>query len=332
MTDDPIVNSVFPELLVLRDSRLEKILQTKPEGMSIEQFYEVILKDLLYKETARDHLISPEKTIIGRVTNTLKTIKSYDNFSNLQLQVYLNEGGNEILLASEPNGLKDKLDGDNLMSFPLDNLGNLVIKSKGILPPYEELLLKSFANTLRLHIENASEYEKNQRAAMLDGLTGLYNGAAFKDSLEREISSELETSTKGLALIMLDLDNFKSYNDLISYTAGDDVLKEVAYLLKKVFTRKRDLICRSGIGDEFAIIMPRTRLENAIDKAESIRNTIYNTYFKGEETAGKITVSGGVSHTCYGFTSENLLESTIKALHKAKDSKNKIVQYKPEYK
>ena len=96
-----------------------------------------------------------------------------------------------------------------------------------------------------------------------------------------------------------------------------------------MLTRKRDVVCRSGIGDEFGIILPRTKFENAIEKAESIRHLIDNTHFNGEEIAGKLTISGGVCHTSYAPDSKKLYERTDKALYVAKQTKNKIVPYHP---
>lgn len=280
----------------------------------------------------REALVSREKTIEGRTRNTLGIMASTPHFSGSKMQVYLSEGSTSRLIAQEPNELEKQLEEDTkrVLKLELDGFGKLLIEPTQKLNDYELFLLKQYVDTLTLHIENATDYEKNQRAAMFDSLTGLYNAGYFQDQLEREVNSELEKGEKGLSLILLDLDGFKNYNDKFSsHTIGDQVLKEIAYILKSMLTRKRDVVCRSGIGDEFGIILPRTKFENAIEKAESIRHLIDNTHFNGEEIAGKLTISGGVCHTSYAPDSKKLYERTDKALYVAKQTKNKIVPYHP---
>lgn len=291
----------------LVEQNLKSLLKLKPNNMSKEAFLTMIVSDQIYSLMLREALVSREKTIEGRTRNTLGIMASTPHFSGSKMQVYLSEGSTSRLIAQEPNELEKQLEEDTkrVLKLELDGFGKLLIEPTQKLNDYELFLLKQYVDTLT-------------------------NAGYFQDQLEREVNSELEKGEKGLSLILLDLDGFKNYNDKFSsHTIGDQVLKEIAYILKSMLTRKRDVVCRSGIGDEFGIILPRTKFENAIEKAESIRHLIDNTHFNGEEIAGKLTISGGVCHTSYAPDSKKLYERTDKALYVAKQTKNKIVPYHP---
>ena len=109
-------------------------------------------------------------------------------------------------------------------------------------------------------IENALRYREARRLADLDALTGLHNRRYFHETLEREVARAHRYGAQ-LALIVLDVDDFKAINEQIGHLAGDGVLAEAAERIRSV-VRPADVACRVG-GDEFAIILPESGLAQA---------------------------------------------------------------------
>lgn len=176
-------------------------------------------------------------------------------------------------------------------------------------------------------IEN-EHIRKLEGFANKDGLTGLYNHRFFYDALDG-IMKVCEKENKPVAMMFMDIDYFKNYNDLYGHQKGDEVLKSIGLILRNRF-RKDDIVARYG-GEEFAIILPNTSEVDATQLAEELRSKIEKTYFHGEENQpnGKLTVSIGVS--IYPDKAKNAIElfkSADDALYRAKFfEKNKVETY-----
>ena len=165
--------------------------------------------------------------------------------------------------------------------------------------------------------------KKLKRDAITDGLTGLYNHKYFKDSLEKEIERS-ERYKSHLSLLMIDVDNFKRYNDTHGHPEGDGLLQEIATIIKKN-TRKVDLVARYG-GEEFAVLMPSTprTLRARIKSLETIGERLLNAVRNANH--GTVTISIGAA--TYPKDTD-LLRCADKALYKAKDTdKDKLVIYR----
>ncbi len=169
-------------------------------------------------------------------------------------------------------------------------------------------------------------YSEVEFLSITDGLTGLFNRRYFEHNLEREFL-RAKRYKNNLSMAMLDIDFFKSVNDTYGHQYGDYVLKEVANLLKNSF-RKTDMLYRYG-GEELAIIMPETSLENAVIPAERLREKIsrYEFIYNGIKT--KLTVSLGVSSMNLNMDSQkDIVKFSDNALYNAKNSgRNKVVIY-----
>ncbi|MBA3433822.1 MAG: diguanylate cyclase, partial [Actinobacteria bacterium] len=150
-------------------------------------------------------------------------------------------------------------------------------------------LATRFGDAAALAIDNAHIRVRLEHQASTDALTGLYNHRAFHDRLRQEIlraSAERDT----VALVMLDLDDFKKVNDVYGHGVGDQILFEVAEVLR-ASVRTTDAVCRVG-GEEFAIVLPSGDLFSSIALAERIGVELGK--LEGA-AAGRITVSTGVA-------------------------------------
>jgi diguanylate cyclase (GGDEF)-like protein len=179
-------------------------------------------------------------------------------------------------------------------------------------------MLIMLANQAGLAIENSQLYEKTVIRAHLDSLTNLWNHGYFQYLLGVELEKAKATLTN-LSLIMLDLDDFKIYNDSLGHQSGDNILKELATLLKNQ-SRKMDYVCRYG-GEEFAIILPYTDKNEAYLIAERLRENIAKHPFVHQEILPKKVLTASLGLTSYpkdGTTSSQLLSYADKALYEAK--------------
>ncbi len=169
-------------------------------------------------------------------------------------------------------------------------------------------MLTMFANQAGLAIENSILYEQALLRAHTDSLTQLWNHGYFQHKLD-ELISQQEDETRPISLLFIDIDDFKKFNDQNGHQKGDEVLRNIARILKEQ-SRKIDLVCRYG-GEEFAIILPDTTKEEAIRIAERLRTAV--------ESAGLPTLSIGVAtYPQDAKTKEELIELADAALYKAK--------------
>lgn len=177
----------------------------------------------------------------------------------------------------------------------------------------------------RFTLELRERVNSTMQMAIVDELTGLYNRRYF----DRHLNMMLEKSgeqDRDMAVMMLDLDLFKSINDNHGHDAGDAVLKEFAERLQRNI-RGVDLACRFG-GEEFVVLMPDTDLQQAHNVAERVRSSISEREFKvGGEKALDVTVSIGVAlNDEHKDTPESLLKRADIALYLAKSGgRNQVI-------
>jgi diguanylate cyclase (GGDEF)-like protein/PAS domain S-box-containing protein len=153
--------------------------------------------------------------------------------------------------------------------------------------------------------------------ALRDGLTGLYNRRYLEDALNRELH-RAERSRKPVAVVMIDVDHFKAFNDKFGHDAGDVVLAAVARTVSKN-TRPSDIACRYG-GEELAVVLAEAGLECALERAEQIRLAIQQTSLTHlGQTLPAPTASLGVAvYPVNGAKPAELLKAADQALYRAK--------------
>jgi|GEM_PF-5703024 len=182
-------------------------------------------------------------------------------------------------------------------------------------------LLTAIGNQLGLAIANARQYELIQRLVITDDLTGAHNRRYLNDLLARELE-RCRRYQHSVALIMLDLDRFKDYNDRHGHPAGDEVLREVVELIRRNL-RAVDVVARYG-GDEFSILLPEAEAGQARQVAEKIHAAIAAHAFPH----GRLTASLGLI-TCQmtkDLAADYLISLADHALYTAKHrGRNRLV-------
>ncbi len=212
-------------------------------------------------------------------------------------------------------------------------LGFLLLGKKAIQaydqPAAQQLAV--FASSAGIALQNARSYSQQRNLAITDGLTGLSNRRRFDDELNREME-RVSRYNRPTSLIMMDIDDFKHYNDTHGHPAGDALLQILADLLRQN-TREIEIVTRYG-GEEFAIIIPEVDLEAAGMVAERIRISVAGMHLaEGPQhlpgIKSPVTLSLGVACAPkQASTPAELIHAADSALYAAKRrGKNQIVLY-----
>jgi len=181
-------------------------------------------------------------------------------------------------------------------------------------------VLELLSNNVAVHIENIRLSEKNKTLAIIDPLTELFNHRYFQEQLLEEIY-RAERYRRSMSIMMLDIDNFSAYNQAHGYSAGDAVLKQIGSLIKENI-RQVDVLCRYGL-DEFAIILPETKMKETLFVGEKVRERISTAVFTEKENRKsslgmtRLTVSVGIAEHRLGLSKEEFIRHASAALLEA---------------
>ena len=168
--------------------------------------------------------------------------------------------------------------------------------------------------SLREHLESV------QQETMTDALTGIANRKAFDATLLQEAEHALEKGSD-LSLLLGDIDHFKRFNDTYGHQVGDQVLKLVGMILQQTTTGSAKP-SRYG-GEEFAIVVPRADLKQAVELAEKVRNTVASKRIRKRSTGedfGNITMSIGIAQFKAGEPVTDLIQRADESLYHAKNA------------
>lgn len=163
----------------------------------------------------------------------------------------------------------------------------------------------------------AEEVEAYLSEARTDALTKLPNRRAFDDELGRRFA-QWQRSHTPVALLIIDIDHFKSFNDQYGHLVGDAVLQQVGRALHRV-ARDTDLLCRMG-GEEFGVILPSTRLEDACRAAVRFNRAVSHAKIAHEGKEYKVTISVGVAESSSGDDIATLIRRADEAMYSAKQN------------
>ena len=179
-----------------------------------------------------------------------------------------------------------------------------------------------FGRTYRLAHELKEEKAKAEESARTDFLTGLQNRRAFYEDGERLLRS-LELAGRPAAVLMFDIDHFKAINDRYGHAGGDVAIRAVAQLIRGELP-VGDLAARLG-GEEFALLLPDVKLEDAIAPAERVRDACEHmtVEFEGQQIA--FTTSVGVAALHAGNTLDGWIAHADAALYRSKqEGRNRV--------
>jgi diguanylate cyclase (GGDEF)-like protein len=174
-------------------------------------------------------------------------------------------------------------------------------------------------------LDRGRTFLRMQRLATVDGLTNLFNHRFFRDQLRTEFQRAIRYQKK-MSLIMIDIDDFKSYNDTYGHLAGDRVLSETARTIRSA-VRDIDFVARYG-GEEFALILPEVHATSGVIVADKIRKAVESQTLISEEgeSIGQITISCGVTDNSGTATPEELIDRADKALYWVKRNGRNMVR------
>ncbi len=182
-------------------------------------------------------------------------------------------------------------------------------------------------NRVKVHLTLKFQNEYLRQLALIDGLTGIPNRRCFEEQLKLEFQRAKRTNTS-LALLMIDVDYFKQYNDQYGHQAGDDCLRKIAEVLKKTMLRAGDLIARYG-GEEFVCILPDTESKGAAAIANKLLAEIQKLHIDNalSEVMPMITISIGFAvYSSNNIDSpEGLITAADIQLYSAKNNGRNIV-------
>ncbi|HAN21176.1 MAG TPA: diguanylate cyclase response regulator [Clostridiales bacterium] len=217
-----------------------------------------------------------------------------------------------IIFITGKLGEEDEINGFNLGAMDY------------ITKPFSPVVVKARVNT---HLELKRHRDYLEGISYLDGLTGIPNRRKFNSYLGLSWNDAIQESMP-VSMILIDIDNFKLFNDNYGHLEGDNCLTQIAQALSKTLVRKNDFVARYG-GEEFVCVLPNTNLEGALLIAEKLRLSVVNLQIPHiySYTENIVTVSLGVATVIPDANSSCslLIKSADDALYKSKESgKNKV--------
>lgn len=319
------------------DPLAEKLVALFSAGMG-----QIVSKDLqinftfdFYQEIRKQHKIIWIKNEHEIIDTNLKNISK-----KLETKSFILSSFSEQRKAQEDSNLYKKIDDLQELHKPEEqniSSSRMLIfldraKSGKQFQTYEVRIIKSFLQSTSIIYENMFLYHKlydlyqiRQKEAITDALTGLNNYRYFKGEAEREILRS-KRHDKYFSICMVDLDNFKNFNDTYGHPAGDQLLRTISEILLHN-TRKSDIVARYG-GDEFIIILPELLKDQAKSWSEKLleksRNSKELKHFKKSKIA--LTMSIGISSFPNdGETLSELVKKADDALYRSKNSGKNMV-------
>lgn len=230
---------------------------------------------------------------------------------------------NSLLLAKY---FSDSLEKEEILTAKLTDIN--INLDKIVLHRTEELTNSNEKiEQQKLELENVNR--RLQELSLKDSLTELWNRRKYDETINLEWNRCLRYQ-RPIALILLDIDYFKKYNDYHGHIAGDKCLRRIGHIIRQSFLRSTDMAARYG-GEEFIVILPETEKEDAINIADMLRRKIEDLHIPHGQSpvSSYVTVSIGVTYTIPNndSSSEDLLRAADKALYQAKNGGRNQVKF-----
>ena len=292
---------LHPEL-----SRAIDIMALGSAKAGIDQM-EQLYNNYLHEKVAEEQAITQ---VSGRLQDTLARVQGMIQEIGVQASQFSTNLG-DATTRLDTSGL----DPNELQTI----IAQLVEDAKATLQQNEGLQQRLAESSNELS-ELKQDLVSVREEAMTDGLTGIANRKAFDMKL-LQAASETSEEDQPLALLLVDIDFFKKFNDTFGHQAGDQIIRLVAQTFKKGL-KGQDTAARYG-GEEFAIILPNTVMENAVRVAEVLRRTVAHKEVvnrTNQEKLGQITISVGAAQYRIGESLESFIERADAALYRAKQN------------
>lgn len=187
----------------------------------------------------------------------------------------------------------------------------------------DEEIFHILSGQFSMAIKRAVLYQRIQESAVSDALTGTFSRRYLLERFGQEIERSIKFGLK-FSFLMIDIDNFKSFNDKSGHLAGDAVLREISAIIKQNL-RQIDLVGRLG-GDELAVVLVETDRNGAVIAAQRIRQAVEKKIIRAYDERLKATISIGIAEFAQGpVKAQSIMEKADSALYQAKSAgRNRI--------
>ena len=342
-----VVNNIFYRQVTDQQNILKEFSSIINSALSLDIITESLVKAIARGLDSKDVTIMLKNTNTYYVANT--TINNIDNDSFIfkishPIVTWFNNG-NKLLLSSHIQNhviFKGLWDEEKRIITTLNTelvspigyldelIGMIIISGRNDDTPYsfsEVEFLETLINNASAIIENAKTIQNMKTQSITDELTKLYNHRYFHDTAGKWVKDK---KYETFSIAMIDIDQFKIYNDLYGHSAGDIALKKIAEILSET-TRKNDLIVRYG-GEEFVIFYPNIEGKAALKEIDKIREKVEEDFLLSKDIKEFLTVTVGVaSFPKDGKSLEEIISKSDKAMHYGKKiGRNKSVVFRED--
>jgi len=230
--------------------------------------------------------------------------------------------------------LKGSEDTRSIPVIFLSGLGNSEAEEKGLILGASDYITKPFHSSIvKLRVQNqiqfSSQFNIVKALSLMDELTGLFNRRGFDSRLRLEWSRARREQTP-ISVMMIDIDNFKKYNDVYGHLQGDIALQSVAKIIEQTLKRPADFCARWG-GEEFVALLPDTELPGALRVAEQIRKNVEDTQITcsdGDITNTTVSIGVNINMPKQDVLVQDFIAGADHALYAAKESgRNRVCKY-----
>jgi diguanylate cyclase len=271
----------------------------------------------LYAKYVSECNVDVQRVLRDDIHQLLGKIAGFTEETDKQASLFGNS------LQSYGDTLKQQLDASKLDALVNDMTGD-ADKMRGSMQSLQSELVASKQQVEKLH----KELQSARGEALTDPLTGILNRRGF-EVMSRQALEDQVALSKGLCLLMVDIDHFKKINDTYGHLFGDKVIRAIAEALKSKI-RGQDSVARIG-GEEFAVLLTETEVSGAQIVAENVRKTIEKGKVRRldtQDTISDITISIGISKYSEGAGIVDLLAQADDALYESKEQgRNRTTVY-----